>query len=1513
MNLRVAFSSILVINQFMLGSAISPRLTIKEGFASEINLQAINPSLLLFQKSFLSKFDIRARLTSRVRRVFGLKPKSPFERGLLASKVAVSAYRPARGALREMFSDEEVQSFSLMEAETVAVAAAVYSWGLIGLAKKILQSTVLTSEMSPDEIAQTVQRLLNEKSVEWGVPSESVQAILSKIKGGNRDPKKPKKIVVSAVKDVIDARAKNTLMSVNELIMARTPRGMRRKVGAFEGLGRDALADDEAIPAGDVINVVPTDLDERVQKILQSMGLYADYYTLMDVIEGTNPTAGLVEEGVAYRPDDRLPPNVRLADFSGGSSVSFDIRPKPGEMLSKEPNADDGYGHTLFTFVPKQWRETFRRNPLDPDNPWEAFPRIQMAWADQNGQELSPNEIEVVVLNRKREIPKILELSRRGFHVTLIPDGTLMPSVFGAMAGHFQNGKLVVVWTTAGAPESMMALATQKALGAHGAVGSVRLYPRTLNVWGWMRRSWLSAADLEEFVAIVVQKVEAVVYDKFAKRVGIWTSLELKIYQLLHPTHWVDILSGQKLFTENDIEGHVDGALAFVTDNKVFGEPGVRSSPDGRTTVTVLRIEEGSGGVGVARIRDWTAPAEDLASGKAFLPILDHLFKHRAQNMTFGAHWGVGLLALLLPLKMYAKAWIAFGMPSLESYGIPIGGTAFVWLATVIPIGMMVVVAAGLSGDTHKSFYVPTEPNNPFEEPNRPSFFNRVHSFAMQREPTKIRPQEFSEQLTPYYAFQDVEHLRAHIESLLQLSPDNQRRILGRDKKWLEDLQMNAEVRRHFEDFLYRYESDDPWFTSYPSSELAGVAYIQVFHPERYRVFLDSLIRDIPPLGFRTTYGEVFDPIDQAIGRLVGQVIPDAALRQRVFQVQEREQMFQELRCQVFHELLKRPETSARQVEFMFTPVRDGNQSNWNLLLDPIGVLLPVFRRLVHMVRPGKEGVSRIETNGGATFQGFQMKSKLGENVKDSWVVLHLMTEILREEFNKTLTPYQAIISEQDWRQLQNRFDSNMHRNFLSEAELKKFFGREEYNTIPETVKIEAMRIYLIRQQMLFREANIVGLNAQPDNVVDAFVETLTKWGNDTVRVFSAFQDEQAIVQVIRSVLRFSKAAKVQPCIHYTTNFPLGYGEYVRLAKKYIQEAGASLDTLTLKDAGGILEPKEAQQLVGELRRSGITVPLQLHTHDTNGNRVLTLMMATMANGNGSPIVLDVALKGFAAPYGQVDVRKVLKMLEGTPWKQSQPIDEPLLVRAEKDIEALLAPYRSKVPAVSTQERFATVNALVPGGMASTFDGMLRADLPRPTYRDLVRSLFGIEIVDEGASVLNQVGERFLMALKSAAFEQIPWVKFDLGEISLVTPTSQWAGVQALTNVLNWLRNGWLDLSRQSGGQWHLVKNSKFPSRRLDQYFMEQGAARKLMVLPAIGYTLYMLWMKLPLRRLHPAINGALLDAARTRLIPGVPDSIEPAQVDLQAWVEKFGSLENALRYLVTPNEANSIPLHTAA
>ena len=81
---------------------------------------------------------------------------------------------------------------------------------------------------------------------------------------------------------------------------------------------------------------------------------------------------------------------------------------------------------------------------------------------------------------------------------------------------------------------------------------------------------------------------------------------------------------------------------------------------------------------------------------------------------------------------------------------------------------------------------------------------------------------------------------------------------------------------------------------------------------------------------------------------------------------------------------------------------------------------------------------------------------------------------------------------------------------------------------------------------------------------------------------------------------------------------------------------------LAIKDMAGLLKPKAANELIGELR-SAVDLPIHLHTHDTSGNGLLTYKQAIDAGVD----IIDTAVASMSGLTSQPSANSLYYALNG--------------------------------------------------------------------------------------------------------------------------------------------------------------------------------------------------------------------------------------------------------------------------
>ena len=180
--------------------------------------------------------------------------------------------------------------------------------------------------------------------------------------------------------------------------------------------------------------------------------------------------------------------------------------------------------------------------------------------------------------------------------------------------------------------------------------------------------------------------------------------------------------------------------------------------------------------------------------------------------------------------------------------------------------------------------------------------------------------------------------------------------------------------------------------------------------------------------------------------------------------------------------------------------------------------------------------------------------------------------------------------------------------------------------------------------QMLVRGNNTVGYTNYPDNVVKSFIKKSSEHGIDIFRIFDSLNWMENMKLSIDQVLENGKIAEGTMCYtgdildEYRDKYNLKY--YVDLAKE-LEKSGCHI--LGIKDMSGLLKPYAARKLVKALKNE-ISIPIHLHTHDTTGNGVATVLMATEVGVD----IADLAINSMSGLTSQPALNSVVAALQNT-------------------------------------------------------------------------------------------------------------------------------------------------------------------------------------------------------------------------------------------------------------------------
>lgn len=310
-------------------------------------------------------------------------------------------------------------------------------------------------------------------------------------------------------------------------------------------------------------------------------------------------------------------------------------------------------------------------------------------------------------------------------------------------------------------------------------------------------------------------------------------------------------------------------------------------------------------------------------------------------------------------------------------------------------------------------------------------------------------------------------------------------------------------------------------------------------------------------------------------------------------------------------------------------------------------------------------------------------------------------------------------------------FDS-MHR-FLGEDPWERIRTLKKY--IPDTPF-----------SMLLRGQNLVGYRNYADDVAEAFAERCCVNGIDVFRVFDALNDYRNFETVVKEIKANNKHFQGSICYSMTEGRmggPVYNLQYYLDKAKELEDMGA--DTICIKDMAGLIAPYDAFELVKALKAQ-IRVPIHLHSHFTSGMADMSMLKAIEAGVD----IIDVCLSPWAYRTSHPGLEPLVVALQGT--NRDTGFDLKQLTRCSEHFISITPKYRHLL-----DDRISVVDTNVllhqtPGGMLS----------------NLVNQLREMDAIDK----LDQV------------FKELPRVRKELGQVPLVTPTSQIVGTQTVNNVL---------------------------------------------------------------------------------------------------------------------------------
>ncbi|HXK31011.1 MAG TPA: pyruvate carboxylase subunit B [Candidatus Binatia bacterium] len=295
-------------------------------------------------------------------------------------------------------------------------------------------------------------------------------------------------------------------------------------------------------------------------------------------------------------------------------------------------------------------------------------------------------------------------------------------------------------------------------------------------------------------------------------------------------------------------------------------------------------------------------------------------------------------------------------------------------------------------------------------------------------------------------------------------------------------------------------------------------------------------------------------------------------------------------------------------------------------------------------------------------------------------------------------------------------------------------------------------RLRLLRQHMpkakldfLVRSRNVVGWRPQPNDVVELFLKTIRRIGIDSIKVFDGLLDYRNI----EFHLKVGKQLgfQVKSLVSFAVS-PAHTDEY--MAGKARELVRLGVDAVIQSDPAGVLTPERTRTLIPAVRAAiGDDIELQMTCHATTGLAnecyrtairagvdVLWTTSRPLSYKSSHPAVIDVLqiAKEEGRPTGLDEgrLREIDDWFYWVAYREKRPVPEP--VKFDPRFYEQYAGHQ------------------IPGGMIS----------------NMVQQLTDLGLQQRLPEVLEEAAR----------------VRAELGYPVMVTPFSQFVGVQATLNVI---------------------------------------------------------------------------------------------------------------------------------
>ncbi len=232
--------------------------------------------------------------------------------------------------------------------------------------------------------------------------------------------------------------------------------------------------------------------------------------------------------------------------------------------------------------------------------------------------------------------------------------------------------------------------------------------------------------------------------------------------------------------------------------------------------------------------------------------------------------------------------------------------------------------------------------------------------------------------------------------------------------------------------------------------------------------------------------------------------------------------------------------------------------------------------------------------------------------------------------------------------------------------------------------------------QMLLRGANAVGYTSYPDNVNYEFCKMAKETGMDVFRVFDSINYIENMRLGIDCVGEAGGVIEAAMCYTGDVSDP-NRGMYtLEYYLDFVQQLEAlGIHVLAIKDMAGLLKPEAATMLVGAIREQHPDLPIHVHTHDTAGTGVASMLASAKAGADA----VDCAADAMSGTTSQPTMGALIASTKGTALDTGLNLDHvQSLNEYWEECRGLYAPFESGQKTGSSDVYFHEM----PGGQVSS-------------------------------------------------------------------------------------------------------------------------------------------------------------------------------------------------------------------